>query len=219
MSRVSIQTLVEGIFDMSKLVHFRARWYDPATGRWLSPDPIGLEGGLNLYCFCGNDPVNYADPSGCSWWDEHVTDPLVNLVQAHWNRNRGLNDSFRLPPSPQVADDKKWQKLSLSESVYHNRYGACNTKYVSPDGHQEAVYDSCGNLVTDPINGGTYNKYGPDNWLGHFFYDMLPYYLFGNSPVDAFDHWDRVKATYESIQYSLEPLQSMLQELKRKVGL
>lgn len=67
MSRVSIQTLIEVIFDMSKLVHFRARWYDPETGRWLSPDPIGLAGGLNLYCFCGNDPVNRTDPSGlCS---------------------------------------------------------------------------------------------------------------------------------------------------------
>ena len=31
------------------LYNFRARWYDPAAGRWLSKDPIGLEGGLNLY--------------------------------------------------------------------------------------------------------------------------------------------------------------------------
>ena len=58
------------------LIHFRARWYDPATGRWLSPDPIGLEGGLNLYCFCGNDPVNHTDPSGlCS--DETPELPMI----------------------------------------------------------------------------------------------------------------------------------------------
>ena len=42
----------------------RARWYDPATGRWLSKDPIGLSGGLNLYEFCGNDPVDFSDPAG-----------------------------------------------------------------------------------------------------------------------------------------------------------
>jgi len=41
------------------LYNFRARWYDPQSGRWLSKDPIGLEGGLNLYAFCGNDPVNF----------------------------------------------------------------------------------------------------------------------------------------------------------------
>ena len=46
------------------LVNFRARWYDPATGRWISKDPIGLSGGLNLYAFCGNYPVNSLDPYG-----------------------------------------------------------------------------------------------------------------------------------------------------------
>ena len=43
------------------MVQFGARWYDPATGRWLSKDPILLEGGFNLYVFCGNDPVNKFD--------------------------------------------------------------------------------------------------------------------------------------------------------------
>ena len=52
------------------LVNFRARWYDPVTGRWLSKDPIGLSGGLNLYAFCGNDPVNSLDPFGLSAWGD-----------------------------------------------------------------------------------------------------------------------------------------------------
>ncbi|MBO6005219.1 MAG: RHS repeat-associated core domain-containing protein, partial [Verrucomicrobia bacterium] len=39
------------------LYYFRARWYEPETGRWLSPDPIGISGGLNLDAFCENDPV------------------------------------------------------------------------------------------------------------------------------------------------------------------
>ena len=46
------------------LYNFRLRWYDPATGRWLSKDPIGISGGLNLYAFCDNDPVNSVDPWG-----------------------------------------------------------------------------------------------------------------------------------------------------------
>ena len=54
-----------GLYDPdTALVQFGARWYDAASGRWLSKDPILLEGGLNLYVFCGNDPVNYVDPSG-----------------------------------------------------------------------------------------------------------------------------------------------------------
>ncbi len=44
--------------------YFRARWYDPDTGRWLSKDPIGINGGLNQYVFCGNNPVMFRDPLG-----------------------------------------------------------------------------------------------------------------------------------------------------------
>ena len=39
--------------------------FDPAVGRWVSPDPMGFDGGdMNLYRYCGNDPVNKTDPSG-----------------------------------------------------------------------------------------------------------------------------------------------------------
>jgi RHS repeat-associated protein len=40
------------------------RWYDPQTGRWPSRDPIGEEGGLNLYGFVGNDGVSRWDMLG-----------------------------------------------------------------------------------------------------------------------------------------------------------
>ena len=46
------------------LYYFRARYYDPITGRWLSTDPIGISGGLNQYVFCANNPVNFTDPMG-----------------------------------------------------------------------------------------------------------------------------------------------------------
>ncbi|MBK9693454.1 MAG: RHS repeat-associated core domain-containing protein [Gemmatimonadetes bacterium] len=48
----------------SGLYYMRARYYDPALGRWISEDPIGIAGGLNVYAYAGNDPVNLTDPSG-----------------------------------------------------------------------------------------------------------------------------------------------------------
>jgi RHS repeat-associated protein len=46
------------------LYHYKARLYDPATGRFLQTDPIGLAGGLNLYAYAGADPINATDPWG-----------------------------------------------------------------------------------------------------------------------------------------------------------
>ena len=46
------------------LANFRMRWYDAETGRWLSKDPIGLSGGLNLYESFGNKPNVLTDPFG-----------------------------------------------------------------------------------------------------------------------------------------------------------
>ena len=46
------------------LVYARARWYDPATGTFLTPDRLGFVDSSNLYAFGAGDPVNHRDPSG-----------------------------------------------------------------------------------------------------------------------------------------------------------
>jgi len=40
------------------------RYYDPATGTWLTRDPIGQAGGVNVYGYVGGDPVNWNDEDG-----------------------------------------------------------------------------------------------------------------------------------------------------------
>lgn len=50
--------------DKTGLYFYRARYYDPILKRFISEDPIGVAGGLNLYQYVGGDPVNYVDSDG-----------------------------------------------------------------------------------------------------------------------------------------------------------
>ena len=46
------------------LYYYRARYYNPDTGRFISEDPIGVEGGLNFYSYVSSSPANSIDPFG-----------------------------------------------------------------------------------------------------------------------------------------------------------
>jgi len=49
------------------------RGYDSELGRWLSRDPIGLEGGINLHSYVSGDPIGYSDPLGLIGWSNVIT--------------------------------------------------------------------------------------------------------------------------------------------------
>ena len=55
--------------EESKLHLTWYRAYDAGLGRWLSADTIGEDGGLNLYGYVGNDPINHWDPLGLKEYD------------------------------------------------------------------------------------------------------------------------------------------------------
>lgn len=63
------------------LYYNNARWYDPALHRFISQDPIGIDGGANPYAYTDNDPVNFVDPMGltkCYQINEHTRVTFTN---------------------------------------------------------------------------------------------------------------------------------------------
>ncbi|MBZ5634890.1 MAG: DUF6531 domain-containing protein [Acidobacteriia bacterium] len=50
--------------DGTGLYYYRARYYNPTLGRFISEDPIGFAGGVNVYAYALNSPVGLSDPSG-----------------------------------------------------------------------------------------------------------------------------------------------------------
>jgi RHS repeat-associated protein len=68
------------------LVRFGARDYDPSIGRWTQKDASGLGGGLNVYAYVGNDPINAFDMTGYNAvndfanWAVPVASSVINFA-------------------------------------------------------------------------------------------------------------------------------------------
>jgi RHS repeat-associated protein len=89
------------------LVYYGFRYYQPQTGRWLSRDPLGEEGGVNLYGFVSNNPVSLVDPLGQYEQDVHYYltyylarasrcfDKLEARFVAEGNQQADEDDRFR----------------------------------------------------------------------------------------------------------------------------
>lgn len=56
--------------------YYRARYYDPGAGRFLSEDPVSFYGGMNFYRYTTNNPANSKDPSG---WVDVIPLPDANI--------------------------------------------------------------------------------------------------------------------------------------------
>jgi RHS repeat-associated protein len=118
------------------LYYYRARYYDPKIGRFISEDPIGFAGGdVNMFAYVGNNPLGYGDPSGLAsmplpprptpptgstsvfrWWLYYVQDRLT------------IKDSFdaamSLPgPAAGVLIDESWG-AAATLARHFNEHGA-----------------------------------------------------------------------------------------------
>jgi RHS repeat-associated protein len=114
------------------LVYMRHRWYDVGLMRFVSRDPIGLEGGANLYRYVGNSPVSWADPSGLVRSENRYIQELINEMYLDWTINKwffGLDKRKidleiligETPIHQSAFYDPECRKITISRSLFLDR--------------------------------------------------------------------------------------------------
>jgi RHS repeat-associated protein len=90
-------------FDSATGLHYmRQRWYSSELQRFISRDPIGLDGGNNLYTYVGNSPTNYIDPTGTHYPGSQkcrsIEESMRNNRQEIIDRIKELNENKHNQP-------------------------------------------------------------------------------------------------------------------------
>ena len=78
--------------DGTGLFYYRARYYSPTLQSFISEDPIGVAGGINLYGYVEGNPLNYVDPLGLQVWSQGQ---LPARVQQHNQLNDPMGQLSR----------------------------------------------------------------------------------------------------------------------------
>jgi RHS repeat-associated protein len=112
----------------SGMFFYGFRYYDPVTGRWPSWDPIHEIGGLNLYGFISNDPINRWDILGltdddCPCWekpdyDKHwapVLDSYCKRIEAEMQR---LAAEIKLKTGQVAANNRVLDQISGEANAF-----------------------------------------------------------------------------------------------------
>jgi hypothetical protein len=100
--------------------HYRARYYDPSIGRFVSEDPIGYAGGRNQYAYAASNPALYLDPSGLAYTTQtSVIAPLITV-------NAGIT---LYGPGASDALAASWAQYITSTWNQNPGYGNCEVNF------------------------------------------------------------------------------------------
>ncbi|GAB4343757.1 MAG: hypothetical protein Kow0099_22580 [Candidatus Abyssubacteria bacterium] len=185
----------------SGLYYYRARFYDPRTGRFLMQDPIGFLGGLNLYAYVAVDPVNLVDPLGLVWgqggppirFTGHGFEPARPAIQdvlgpGNWSFFVdflfGLGDTYRDydPCSPETSEMASSPGADALRDFYRMGGGPAfqyttGRAFSDTVGNTQSITFQVGGFTgtaTDNLDGTvTYTIHNPAG-THSFFYHLVP---------------------------------------------
>jgi RHS repeat-associated protein len=117
--------------DNTGFYYYRARYYDPAVGRFISEDPLGFRAGVNFYAYVGNNPINANDPTGQDAAPYHF---IATFVAAR-REGMSMSESLALAWNVMTQD-----KITGPESTFNPAAGIQNRH-------------GTGGMINDPVTG------------------------------------------------------------------
>jgi len=177
--------------EESGLYYYRARYYDPEIGRFITEDPMSFLGGdINFYAYVGNNPTVFTDPFGLYKYARWISEPRVTGVTANFVEN--------------VYGPAYWSLFPPSIGVYGRKY------FISGKitGVVECIDDDlCGEFIGDIFTLDE-DLRSPDFIIGvGFIYapailtKARSFYNIGQAVGFYFNQWSQLAR-----QYALNPL-------------
>lgn len=115
------------------LLYLRNRWYSPKLGRFLSEDPIGLAGGLNLYSYVGNNPLRYRDPLGLQAGPIPAALPVLVVLLGQLNRSNPTGSSPLAPFNIPGAAERSGGSLGVYYSDVESGLGPFDRRLLEDE--------------------------------------------------------------------------------------
>ncbi|OZI34110.1 hypothetical protein CAL29_11175 [Bordetella genomosp. 10] len=103
--------------DVTGFYYYGLRYYQPWTGRWISPDPAGAVNGQNLYCMVRNNPVTLRDRAG-TMADGKTPEEATSRKSADASPGGSRGEAIELPPA-QVPKQIHYVWLGKAISAEH----------------------------------------------------------------------------------------------------
>ncbi len=115
-------------FDEASGLHYSMyRYYDPDAGRFISPDPLGLDGWPNLYAYPGN-PINFIDPLGLGlkdWFRKTLYAAAIAVTLASGGKPEGVGKIIK---DVAAADEKARRQREERERAQEKERAASNRR-------------------------------------------------------------------------------------------
>ncbi|GAA5006613.1 hypothetical protein GCM10023206_12310 [Acinetobacter puyangensis] len=125
--------------ELTKQHYNLNRYYNPELGRYMEPDRIGLEGGLNPYIYANGNPLSNVDPSGleylASGW-YNVSNPSIFSKDQTW---KGIQNQFEGGTGVYYADLQKFgfeQFIDIDQQI--------QSSILNSNGYMNKVISSIG---------------------------------------------------------------------------